>query len=181
MTTPRYDGLVRVSAPATEPVTLAETKAFLRITHDDDNARIADMITSARVLAEQWLRKSLLTQSWKLGIEGNISGSLRLLMNPIQAITSVTTFDAALAATVISPSQYALSTAKDKLVMLDTLHGYRTEIIYVAGYGTASDVPKPIKLGILQHVASMVDGSIGLAPIPDSVLQYYMPFRELTL
>jgi uncharacterized phiE125 gp8 family phage protein len=181
MTTPRYDGLVRVSAPAIEPVTLAETKAFLRITHDDDNARIADMITSARVLAEQWLRKSLLTQSWKLSVEGNISGSLRLLMAPVQSITSVTTFDVSLAAIVIPPNQYSLSVAKDKMVMLDTLYGYRTEIVYVAGFGTASDVPKPIKLGILQHVASMVDGSIGLSPIPDTVLQYYMPFRELAI
>ncbi len=181
MTTPRYDGLVRVSAPANEPVTLAETKAFLRITHDDDNARITDMITSARVLAEQWLRKSLLTQSWKLSVEGAVSGSLRLLMAPVQSIVSVMTIDAQLNATIVLPSQYALSTAKDKLIVQDTLYGYRVEIVYVAGYGTASDIPKPIKLGILQHVASMVDGSIALAPIPDGVLQYYMPFRELAL
>ena len=66
-------------------------------------------------------------------------------------------------------------------MLLSPIYGYRIELVYVAGYGAASAMPKPIKLGMLQHIANMYDGQMTLAPIPDEVLQFYMPFRELAL
>lgn len=52
MTLHLHRGLVRIVAPAAEPLTLSETKDFLRVPHDDDDSRIADMIITARTLAE---------------------------------------------------------------------------------------------------------------------------------
>lgn len=181
MTSSHHRGLVRVVAPASEPLTLAETKQFLRITHDDDDARISDMMQSARLLSEQWLKRSLITQSWKLIFEDELCDSAMLPMGPVQSVTLVATITEALVSTTVDSGQYALSAAKDRLVLASNLYAHRIEITYVAGFGNASQLPKPIKLGLLQHVASMVDGSAGLAPIPDNVLQYYMPYRELSL
>ncbi len=174
-------GLVRIVAPAAEPLTLTETKEFLRITHADDDARLTDMIATARTLAEQWLRRSLVTQSWKLTFEDDISGSVRLPMGPVQSITSVTTLTSEEVSTVVSTTAYALSANRESLVVESIITGYRIEVVYVAGYGTSSQVPKPIKLGMMNHIASLYDGNIGMTPIPDDVLSCYMPYRELAL
>jgi uncharacterized phiE125 gp8 family phage protein len=181
MTQLYHRGLVRISAPAAEPVTLSETKEFLRITHNDDDPRISDMLITARALAEQWLKRSLVTQTWKVTFENAISGTVKLPMGPVQSISSVATTTIEGDSTMLAGTAYALSAAKDSLVVADLIQGYRIDVTYVAGYGSSSQLPKPIKMGILTHVAAMFDGQAGLAPIPDGVLQYYMPFRELSL
>lgn len=174
-------GLVRVSAPAAEPLTLPETKEFLRISHSDDDGRITDMIITARSLAEQWMRKSLVTQSWKLTREDAVSGTLRLPMGPVQSITSVVVTPDGGSPETVDDSAYALSVSSDAIVIETVISSDRIDITYVAGYGTSGQIPKPIKLGMLQHVAAMMDGQVTLAPIPDAVLSLYMPFREILL
>ncbi len=181
MTLPRYRGLVRTVAPAAEPLTLLEVRDFLRIAHDDDDARISDLIITARSLAEQWLRRSLLTQTWKLIFEDYMADRIALPMGPVQSVTSVQTRTLAGDITAINASSYALSAASDALISASTLYADRIEVVYVCGYGSASQLPKPLKMGLLEHVAAMYDGNMQLAPIPEHVLHYYMPFRELSL
>ena len=181
MTLPLNRGPVRVVAPAAEPLTLSETKEFLRVPHNDDDSRIADMIITARSLAEQWMKRSLVTQSWKLTFADSICGTIRLPMGPVQSITSVVSISAGDVSTTIPTTAYALSASKDAIVVGSIISGYRIDVTYAAGYGAASVMPKPIKLGMLQHIAAMFDGQMTLAPIPDAVLGYYMPFRELML
>lgn len=180
MTFHRQRGLVRVSAPAAEPLTLKETKEFLRISHNDDDSRISDMIVTARSLAEQWLKRSLVTQSWKLSFEDDITGTIRLPMGPVQSITSIVATTAGLAQ-AISDTAYVLNAGKDCLVIDSIITGERIDITYLAGYGSVNLIPKPIKMGLLSHIAAMLDGEITLAPIPDPILGFYMPFREIFL
>ncbi len=66
-------GLTRVVAPAFEPLTLAETKLYLRVDHSDDDASIARMIQAAREAAEFYLRRSLVTQDWLLERDDGIA------------------------------------------------------------------------------------------------------------
>ena len=171
-------GLVRVVAPAAEPLALVETKEFLRVEHSDDDARISDMIVTARTLAEQWMRRSLVTQSWKLTQEEAIYSTIRLPMGPGQSITSVTTTSENGTVATVPTSEYALSASRESLVITTVITGFRIDITYAAGYGTTAQVPRPIKLGMLSHVAALYDGRAGLVPIPDEVLSCYMPFRE---
>ena len=53
-----------VTAPASEPVTLAEVKAYLRIDTSDDDTMLTTFISVARELAENLLNKKLITQTW---------------------------------------------------------------------------------------------------------------------
>jgi uncharacterized phiE125 gp8 family phage protein len=55
-------GLERIVPPALEPLTLAETKLYLRVDHPDDDQAILRLIQTAREAAEEYLRRSLLTQ-----------------------------------------------------------------------------------------------------------------------
>ena len=181
MTIHRHRGLVRIVAPAAEPITLGETKAFLRVVQGDDDGRISDMLIAARTLAEQWLKRSFVTQSWKLTFADCMTSGSRLPMGPVASITSVTTTTEDGTPTTIADTSYALSVVKDEIVLDNTLYADRIDVTYVAGYGASNQLPKPIKLGLLSHVAAMYDGTAAMAPIPDHVLSLYMPFRELAL
>src|SRR5215475_13430028 len=57
------------AAPGTEPVTEDEAKSFARIDTDDDDAVLAALIAAVRGSAEQYLRRSLVTQTWKLTLD----------------------------------------------------------------------------------------------------------------
>src|SRR3954471_1677907 len=82
--------LVRTGAPAVEPLTLGEAKAFLRVDGTDDDMLIADLIVAVRMLAEGWLRRSLIGQSWQLAFDGGVPETVWLPMGPAIAIAGVT-------------------------------------------------------------------------------------------
>ena len=54
------------NSPMTEPLTLAETKLALRVDGNEDDNMIIGLIKAARIMAEEYLRRSLITQTWKL-------------------------------------------------------------------------------------------------------------------
>lgn len=59
----------------TEPVTLAEAKAHCRIQFDDFDTLISDLIVTARQDIETRLRQALITQTWRLYLDGfGVSG-----------------------------------------------------------------------------------------------------------
>ncbi len=58
-----------VQAPAAEPLSLLDAKLHLRVDVADDDALIAALITSTRLYAESYLRRCLVSQSWKLVID----------------------------------------------------------------------------------------------------------------
>lgn len=58
--------LIQTSPPASEPVTLAEAKAHMRVDDSVDDALIGSLISGARMQAEMICRRALITQSWKL-------------------------------------------------------------------------------------------------------------------
>ena len=62
---------ILTSAPATEPVSLAEAKLHLRVetVMTDDDTLIQALITAARQTAESITRRAFITQSWKLVLD----------------------------------------------------------------------------------------------------------------
>ncbi len=60
----QYRSLTRQTAPAVEPVTLAEAKAHLRVDTSDDDNYIGTLITAAREWCEQYLDRTLVHTQW---------------------------------------------------------------------------------------------------------------------
>jgi uncharacterized phiE125 gp8 family phage protein len=60
----QYRSLTRQTAPAVEPVTLAEAKAHLRVDTATDDAYIGSLITAAREWVEQYLDRTLVHTQW---------------------------------------------------------------------------------------------------------------------
>jgi Phage gp6-like head-tail connector protein len=59
---------IQITPPGTEPVTLAEAKLHLRLesSFTDDDTKVSQLIVMARKAAEDYTRRSLITQQWKL-------------------------------------------------------------------------------------------------------------------
>lgn len=174
--------LKRTTEPASEPLTLAETKLYLRVDGSEEDALINECISAARQYAEHFLKRSLITQSWKLVMDTAFPQQLLLPMGPVQAVTSVVTFDETETQTIVATSLYCLNAAQDALVFSQAVSGHRVEARYQAGYGNAADIPKPVRQGMLIHIAQMYEnrGEQNL-PIPVSALALYQPYRWLVL
>lgn len=57
--------VVLLTPPAEEPLTLAEAKAFLRITHSHEDTGLTAHIKASRAACERYVRGSFITQTWK--------------------------------------------------------------------------------------------------------------------
>ena len=159
--------LTLVTPPAVEPVTLAEAKAWARIDGTDDDAVLTALIAAARGAAEEFLRRSLIAQTWRLTLDqtysrsyddlpegiydlpitalyGGLPQSLALPKGPVSAVTSVTTYDLSNVSSVYAASNYRVDAAGGRFLLnygavwpSSVRPDGGTEILYVAGYGAA--------------------------------------------
>ena len=179
-------GLTLVTPPAVESVTLAEAKSHLRVETADDDALIGDLLAAARQTVEGFLRRALITQTWRLTLDrfprvaerwwdGVRQGAavveraraIVLPRPPLSAVTSLTVFDAADTPTVVPAGDYIVDTAAEPgRLVLRTGESWPVvgraaagvEVVFDAGYGAAgSAVPEAIRQGILETVAALYD------------------------
>jgi hypothetical protein len=89
-----YEILVQ---PSTEPLTLADAKTYLRVDYDDEDTLIGQLITDARVYAQQVSKRSLASQTVRVTIEppaipeGALSGPVGGDFDPYRLNERITT------------------------------------------------------------------------------------------
>lgn len=150
--------LVRTVGPTTEPLTLSEAKAHLRVDHPSEDTLIAALVQAAREYVEAFTHRALITQTWKLTIERFPSGDyIELPKAPLISVGSVQYIDTAGAQQTLATSVYdADTTCTPGVVRLKYDQSWPStrdvwnavEITFDAGYGAASAVPEPIKSAI---------------------------------
>lgn len=102
--------------PAEEPLSLAEVKAYLKVTAADDDALIARILAGVRRACETWTGRALVTQTWTLWLDGfprsarrfapaagyfelpadhfdRLSPVIELPLPPLQSVTVLKTYD----------------------------------------------------------------------------------------
>ncbi|MDQ0317836.1 head-tail connector protein [Amorphus orientalis] len=144
--------------PASEPVTLAEAKAHLRVDAADDDTLIGDLIAAARRHVEIATGRALIAQGWRIIREDmKAAGLLRLEPQPILSVDAVTLRRADGTASVLASDRYVVDLATARLRMLasgEPLAGSQVEVDVTAGYGSgASDVPAPLRQAVLMLAA----------------------------
>ena len=168
--------LKRISIDGSEPITLAEAKLFLRINGTAQDDLITELITVTREIAEEYMGRSIVEQTWQMIFDDAISGNIPLLRCPIVAISSVKSIDEDDAETVIDTGLYSLN-SDEEIVLENYISGHKIEIEYTAGYTT---VPTTIKQGMLMHIVAMHDDRTNLK-LPKLSMEFYNPYRILKL
>jgi len=182
-----YRGSVIVTPPAVEPVTLAEVTALLLIDGNGDDALLADMIAEAREFIEHISGLAMITQVWRLSLDqwpmtrgawwdgvretaiSELTGShasLHLPIWPLQAVNSVTVFNAAGTSSAVDvaatfdadtyqrPGRLTLRNGATWPIALRDSNAI--QIQYSAGYGgSGANVPAPLRRAVKQMVSHM--------------------------
>lgn len=169
-------GLVLVSDPAVEPLTLPELKWQCSVDFDTDNDQITDLGIGARQFFEESTDQQLITASWKLTLEqfppgcnglsvAGESPSIEILLprSPLQAVTKIEYTDTAGTVQTLATTEYQVDAAREPGRVKPAFGkswpivqpGYGSvAITFRAGYGdAAANVPRTIRDAIKLMVA----------------------------
>lgn len=163
--------LFRTVEPVAEPLTIAEAKAHLRLSHDSDDALLAGLIRAAREEVERDTGLALMVQSWRLAVDWLPPDLwLPLRRHPLRAVTSVTIYGSEGEASLVSPSHYEtdLTSRPGRLQFLRRPERLRCmngiEVDFTAGYDSADEVPQSLKQAMLVLVASWYEFRASFGP-----------------
>lgn len=174
-----------ITAPAVEPVSLAEAKLHLRLdveetspvtTHPDDSL-IAALIEAARDWAERFSNRAYITQTWRLSMAAfPTERYIELPRPPLQSLVSLSYWDgsAVQVGSFLDPSGTSLLETDEYLVDTESHPGRlclkpglswptiesranAVQIEYIAGYGAAAAVPERVKAAIKLRISEMYE------------------------
>ncbi|WP_417693288.1 head-tail connector protein [Roseibium sp.] len=146
-----------IAAPASEPVSVAQMKAHLRLTGTAEEDLLQEMITAAREYVERETRRALINQTWRLYLDCWPMGRVvPLPVGPVQQVTQVLLYDRAGTVSTLATEAWSLLKGSDPArlkvapaVGLNVTEMSAIEIDFIAGYGEAAeDVPSTLCLAV---------------------------------
>ncbi len=159
--------LVLTSAPAVEPISVAEAKTHMRVDDATEDVLISSLILTSRLHIEAGLGLALITQTWKLVLDRwPKTAAVPLPLRPVQSVSSATVLAADGTLSVLSPDDYVLEGQGLPPRLVRTGNPWPVpgrpaagiEIVFTAGFGpAASDVPEPIRQALLLLVTHWYD------------------------
>lgn len=171
-------GWTLFTAAASEPVTTAEAKSYLKVDFDSQDANIARLVSAARGYCEKRRDAQFVTATWDLTLDRFPSlndragcdlnypdfdrDAIQVWREPLRSVTSITYVDADGATQTLATAAYQVDT-KSRVARIRPAYGYtwptvRQQMNAVTvrmslGYGDAVDVPSDFRLAILLLVA----------------------------
>ncbi len=146
--------LVVTTQPASEPVTLDETKTHLRVTDTSEDTLIGGLITAAREYAELVTGRAFITRAYTLTLPATATITL-----PFPYLVAVTAVTYTLPGDVDHPLGYEINAAytvnafpSQAVVTIDPLpvQAVTVKVCYTAGFGTAAtSVPRTLRQALL--------------------------------
>lgn len=166
--------------PATEPLTLVEAKAHLRVTCSEDDTYITTLIKVSRKHAERFQRRSYITQTLELRMDRFPQYLIELPRPPSVSVTSIKYIDSGGDTQTLDSSKYTTDfnsyvsrvvPAYNEIWPITRAVIDAVTIEYIAGFGAASDVPETIKQALLLLIGvwydrrePITDGTINKVP-----------------
>jgi uncharacterized phiE125 gp8 family phage protein len=184
-----------LTAPAVEPLSLAEAKAFLRVETSDDDDVITALIAAARLHVEAQTRRALITQSWRIAFDcWPADGWLSIVPAPLQVLAAARVYDANNVAQALDVSAFVLDKGASALIFAPWAlaapgrFAAGIELDVTVGYGDAAvDVPQPLRQAIRLLIAhwyenrGLVTTGANYSPLPQTVAALIAPYRMLSL
>ena len=180
-----------ITAPALEPVTLADAKAHLRLDNNDDDQLLTAMIVAARVHVEALTRRLLIEQGWRVYLDRwPRKRIVALSPAPLISVDAVTIYDANGDPTVVAEDDYEVDAASvpgrlvlsgaAPVVVGQAVNGI--EIDVTAGYGPSSvDVPSPLLVAHWYEHRGAVGHDLASEVPPHGFDALIAPYRILSL
>ncbi len=162
-----------VTPPASEPVSLAAAKLFLRVAHDAEDGLIARLVTAARELVEQSTGRALVTRRIRETRDGGAADHIRCAFAPVSVIHAVKRNGAGLAG-----DAWRLS-GDDRVVIAS---GCADEVVYDAGYGEGeADTPESLRQAVLLTVATLHEARAVEGAMPAAAHALAAPYVRLKI
>lgn len=193
-------GLALVTAPAAEPVSLAEARAHCRVSSNDEDGLLTGYLVAARQYVEAITARACVSQTfdqthdfyWPCLYPDDRPG-IELQRTPVSSVTSISYVDTAGATQVLASNQYRLVTG-ETICRVEPAYGvcwpsvrYQAAAItvrFAAGYGAnLGDTPEPIRHAILLLTGHFFENrepvNVGniTSPLPLSVDALLAPYR----
>lgn len=150
--------LTLVTGPQTEPLTLEEAKAQLRLDSDEDDALVRRLLLAARMWVEGQTHRALIEQTWDQNLP-YFPTLIRFEKNPVMSVTSITYNEGSSPVPTLAASQYQV-VARTHASYVSPAYGVSwpstrnvpeaVTVRFVAGY---TDVPEPLKHAVAMLVA----------------------------
>lgn len=166
-----------ITAPAAEPILLADAKLHLKVTGSSEDALISLMIAAAREECENEIRRALITQTWEKYLDNfpgdsaahwmswGSPGAIELFYPPLQSVTSISYIDAAGASQVLASTEYTVDDKQEpawivpaelKFWPLTRCVINAVTVQFVCGYGANETfIPKAIKNWLLIRIGDL--------------------------
>lgn len=170
--------MITVTAAATEPVTLAEAKAHLRITHTADDTMLGAMITAAREAVEMNTGRALAAAEYRWASEDEIDYTMRLPLWPVDAVSEVSYAGADGARVTMDAADYTVDVDRATLALTPPSGGSNLSVTFTVA---PTNIPAPLKAAILLLIgdlyenaeATIVGVSVAANPAADRLLYPY--------
>lgn len=181
--------------PTADPVTLADTKVFMKVDGNADDANLQVLISAATAQIEAWTGRALMPRTLKAWYDAPpADGPIPLLYSPVSQVSSFKTYNDADTGTEVDSSIYRTDLIGEPArIALKTGATWPTdlrptnalEITYTCGYASAAVVPKAIKQAIMMLCAQLEEGKDAqklaeeirsVADIPPAVLMLIRPY-----
>lgn len=159
--------------PSAEPITLPDARRFLRLDHEEDDARITQCIRAARERLEDYLGIAMIRRSMSVEVPARACVHL-----PRWPVTSVDT----VRADGSDASEYHVDLRRRPSVVSVRADEF-VEVAFTAGYGPdPEDVPAPLRQAMLLLIAQIFDAG-GEAPdaLPLMVDALTLPYKGISL
>ena len=162
-------GLVLVTPPQEEPLSLGEAKDHLRVTSTGEDSLIGRLIVTARQSVERRLGRALPTQTYDYFLDAFPRGdAIEVPRPPLQSVTSVKyTPDGGVETTFASADYLVDTTGHPGRIVLGVSEAWPSDqlqainglvVRFVAGYGnTPTDIPEPIRQAVLIYLATLFE------------------------
>jgi uncharacterized phiE125 gp8 family phage protein len=190
-------GLKLVTAPAVEPVSLAEAKTHLRLDTATDDAYVSALITAARERVELFLRRALIAQAYEYAVDDfpGYDRAIDLPRPPLRSVEWIRYVDTAGAVQTLDPDIYMVDASSNEMGRIARAWNrswpftrYTINAVtvrFTAGYGEEpGNVPQAIRHAILIETANLYenreDAVVGQAVNMLSVSERLLwPYRAL--
>jgi len=179
-----------ITAPETEPITLAEAKihAGLHSSVTVLDSTVEGWIKAGRIHAEGYQHRAYITQTIELAYDSWWRGEITLPRPPLIAVNSIKYYNYDDLEYELDSSVYQVSTrstpgriklAPGQSFPSVTLREMDSVIInYTAGYGAADDIPETVKAAINLFVSSQNENRIGEdGELPPAIKNLLQPDR----